>query len=87
MKVHTKQTSLSFNEISSEHIEILDKSTETECCKDVHKFKVEILIKIEQLNKLISGLNNRLNNIEKTIELKEIAGNLSKHYEQNRRHK
>lgn len=86
MKVHTKQTSVSLNEISS-IIENIDKSTETECCKNTSKFKIEILMKIEQLNKLITSLNIRLNKVENTIELKEIAGKLSKHYEQNRRHK
>lgn len=87
MKVHTQQTLSPINEISSEHIEILNESIESEYCKDINKFKVEILIKIEQLNKLITSLNSRLNNVEKTIDLKEIAGKLSKHYEQNRRHK
>lgn len=89
----TKQTSVvTDSSISIEHIEIKKTSGEIESKnksseEQMNIIKVDISKKIEQLKTLISTINERVRILEKNIALKEIAGKLNKHYEQNRCHK
>lgn len=51
---------------------------------DVDKFKIEILEQVLSISKLIQSLSNRIKKLEESAILRELAGNLNKHYEQSR---
>lgn len=87
-----KTSVITGSSIRVDRIEKTNTIEETESGKNIteednEKLQHNIYMQIEQLNKLISILNERVRNLERNIALKEIAGKLSKHYEQSRCHK
>lgn len=89
--IHTEQTSVRAD--SSVNIERIENTIEESSRNKIiteEQFILKVdgaFKKIEELKKLILNLDYRIRNVEKSIELKEIAGKLNKHYEQSRRHK
>lgn len=47
----------------------------------------KIIKELVNLNKLIENLAQRINKVEKIVNISDIAGKLNRHYEQSRRRK
>lgn len=73
------------NQSDDQNSEILSKLSEYDSCIiTLDDCKDEILRKIANINNLIIKLTEKINNLERNIYVKDLAGKLNRHYEQSR---